>query len=202
MPRLEAQTLKRIREGIEAAALDLFIRQGYAATSTRDIAKAAGFTAGALYAHYPSKEALFAAVVRGYRDRFIADGPLRRALGETEFPYDLPRLAVAIRQMVRNHRAYWMLWYVDVLEFEGRHFRSTLAPRSVIREPALKKRLQALKASGKLRVDPDLAFVMVYMHLFNYFLVETLFGGNRHYGVPEERAVKAMSEVFLNGLLA
>ncbi|MFI8975034.1 TetR/AcrR family transcriptional regulator [Nocardia asteroides] len=44
----------RVRE----VALDLFAEQSYNATSMRDIARAAGFTPGAFYHHYSSKESI------------------------------------------------------------------------------------------------------------------------------------------------
>ncbi|MEE9208885.1 MAG: TetR family transcriptional regulator, partial [Kiloniellales bacterium] len=46
------------RERIERAALKLFATKGVAATSIRDIAKAAGVSLGAMYNHYPSKDDL------------------------------------------------------------------------------------------------------------------------------------------------
>ena len=45
------------------AALDVFIRQGFAATRVQDIARQAGITIGTLYLYFPSKEALFHAAV-------------------------------------------------------------------------------------------------------------------------------------------
>lgn len=44
-------------------AESLFSAQGYAATSVRDIASAAGLTAASLYNHFPGKEALYHAVL-------------------------------------------------------------------------------------------------------------------------------------------
>lgn len=40
------------------AGIDAFARRGYAATTTRDIARAAGLSPAGLYVHYPSKSAL------------------------------------------------------------------------------------------------------------------------------------------------
>jgi AcrR family transcriptional regulator len=202
MPRLKKQTFDVIHEKVESTALDLFVRAGYAATTTREIAQAAGYTAGALYAHYPSKEALFAAVVARYRQRLTQEHVLRDALRNSDFPYDIKQLARAIGKLVRDNRSYWTLWYIDVLEFEGKHFKSQLAPKSLIADPLLRARLDQLRARKELALDPELAFVMVYMHLFNYFLVETIFGGDEHYGVPEDRAIDAISSVFLRGVLA
>ncbi len=46
----------KTRERILAQALRLFVEQGFAETTTRDIAKAAGITEGAIYRHFESKD--------------------------------------------------------------------------------------------------------------------------------------------------
>lgn len=46
------------------AALDVFIEKGFAAARTEDIARAAGVTKGTVYLYFPSKQAIFEAVVR------------------------------------------------------------------------------------------------------------------------------------------
>jgi len=204
MPRLRAETLDAIQQRIESAALAQFIKSGYAATTTREIAQAVGLTPGALYSHYPSKEALFAAVVHRYQRELVgnqADNALTRILKNSRFPYDIPELASAIREVVQGNRPYWLLWYIDIVEFEGKHFRSQVAPKALLGAPELKQRFEELRATRALRIEPELAFVMVYMHLFNYFCIETLFGGSDHYGVPEDKAVSTVADVFLSGIL-
>lgn len=47
-----------------AAALELFVDKGFAATRLEDVAARAGVSKGTLYLYYESKEALFKAVVR------------------------------------------------------------------------------------------------------------------------------------------
>ena len=47
-----------------AAALDLFVERGYAATRLDDVAARAGVSKGTLYLYFPSKEELFKAVIR------------------------------------------------------------------------------------------------------------------------------------------
>lgn len=48
---------------LTTAALDLFVRQGFAATRVADIARQAGVTPGTVYVYFDSKEALLKAVV-------------------------------------------------------------------------------------------------------------------------------------------
>src|ERR1041385_5698536 len=55
-PRMTAGDRKL---AIVKAALPLFARKGFAATTTRDLARAAGVSEPLLYKHFPSKEALY-----------------------------------------------------------------------------------------------------------------------------------------------
>lgn len=53
------------------AAEALFARKGLGAAALEDIADAAGYTRGAIYAHFGSKEELFLAVIERQRQRFL-----------------------------------------------------------------------------------------------------------------------------------
>lgn len=57
--RMSAQNRKK---AIVMAALPLFARKGYARTTTRDLAKAAGVSEPLLYKHFPSKDALYSEI--------------------------------------------------------------------------------------------------------------------------------------------
>ncbi|MDQ3756244.1 MAG: TetR/AcrR family transcriptional regulator [Actinomycetota bacterium] len=59
---LRARQAEATRELLIDAARDLFTNQGYSATSIEDIIRQAGVARGALYHHFPGKEALFKAV--------------------------------------------------------------------------------------------------------------------------------------------
>jgi TetR/AcrR family transcriptional repressor of nem operon len=72
----KAPTVARPREFEESAVLDaamhLFWRSGYAATSVADLCKATGLGAGSLYAAYGDKRGLFIAALRRYAERVSA----------------------------------------------------------------------------------------------------------------------------------
>lgn len=56
---------KEARPGeLLAAALDLFVEKGFAATRVEEVAQRAGVSKGTLFLYFPSKEELFKAVVR------------------------------------------------------------------------------------------------------------------------------------------
>lgn len=61
-------------EEIVAAALEEFVERGFALTRLQDVARRAGVTKGTIYLYFPSKEALFKAVVRQTIVPVIAEG--------------------------------------------------------------------------------------------------------------------------------
>jgi TetR/AcrR family transcriptional regulator len=71
---------KEARPGeLLAAALDLFVEKGFAATRAEEVAQRAGVSKGTLFLYFPSKEELFKAVVREH-----ISGTIRDAFGEVQ----------------------------------------------------------------------------------------------------------------------
>lgn len=62
VPRRQRRKEARPTE-LTAAALDLFVEKGFAATRLEDVASRAGVSKGTLYLYFDSKEALFKAVI-------------------------------------------------------------------------------------------------------------------------------------------
>ena len=62
-PKPLSEKSKASREAILAAALELFLKQGVAATRIEDIARQAGVGKGSVYLHFRTKEELFEVVV-------------------------------------------------------------------------------------------------------------------------------------------
>jgi TetR/AcrR family transcriptional regulator len=63
--RIKRERRKEARPGeLLAAALDLFVEKGYAATRVEEVAQRAGVSKGTLFLYFSSKEELFKAVVR------------------------------------------------------------------------------------------------------------------------------------------
>jgi len=59
-----SQKAERTRTDLLAAAAKVFAEQGYEGASVGDIAKAAGYTKGAVYAHFSSKQEMLMALAR------------------------------------------------------------------------------------------------------------------------------------------
>jgi AcrR family transcriptional regulator len=76
------------REEILAAALDLFIRKGYAATKTQDISQAVGMSEGLLFHYFQTKEKLYEELIK-----IGTSGPQAVLSGINSEPLDFFRTA-------------------------------------------------------------------------------------------------------------
>jgi hypothetical protein len=105
--------------------------------------------------------------------------------------------------MVNDHHDFWLLMYIDVLEFENRHFRKMFEGLARNLRRRFSGYFTELKASGALYdgIDPAVGFTAAYMQFFNYFLVEKLFGGNRHFGITDDQVIAKLTEIFCRGVL-
>jgi AcrR family transcriptional regulator len=87
------------REAIHQAAIELFARLGYHATSMRAIASAAGIRPAAIYHWYPSKEAILVEL----QDDFMARLTERVVAATERYQRPALRLAAAVREHVVFH---------------------------------------------------------------------------------------------------
>jgi AcrR family transcriptional regulator len=187
---------------IESAALALFTRQGFHGTNMREIAQKAEISTGAIYTYYPTKEALFESLVRNYESKMK---PLRDEMFHNiRAPFskeDIGKMAVAIRSMVYDNADYWLLMYIDVIEFKNQHFLQAFQGMTEkIRRRVGPLLNEAKRQKGWCGKDPGFVFATMYMYIFEYFLIEKLFQGNRHLGVSDEEAVEGFVELFSHGI--
>jgi AcrR family transcriptional regulator len=202
MPKLQEKTIARNQRRIESAALRLFIRRGFHGTSVRDLAAEAGVSIGNVYTYYGTKQELFESVVARYQQRmFRLQRELLTPLAWSADERSLWELAKCVRQIVYEEPDYWRLMYVDVTEFGNRHFASSF--RDLARTLD-KFCAPSMKRSKGLRpeIDRSLAYTHLYLQFFTYFLVEKLFGGQQHLGLPHEQAVDQLIRIFLDGVRA
>ncbi|MCB2176680.1 MAG: TetR/AcrR family transcriptional regulator [Actinomycetales bacterium] len=71
-PRPDSPRRARTRERLMDAAFEVFAEQGLAATSVEQVAEHAGFTRGAFYSNFSTKEELLLALMTRERDRWVA----------------------------------------------------------------------------------------------------------------------------------
>ncbi|HEY0427385.1 MAG TPA: TetR/AcrR family transcriptional regulator [Pyrinomonadaceae bacterium] len=205
MPKLSQAVIAEKKSGIETAAKDLFIKQGFHATSMRDISKQADVSLGNLYNYYETKEAIFESIINRYLTEI--DRKLKEMFDEIEEPLDpsnLHNLGEMVGKLVNENYDFWLLMYIDVLEFQNQHFRKMFEGLAHRFRYIFAEKFDEAKRNGDLRtgVDPAVAFTAAYMQFFNYFLVEKLFGGNSHFGLSDEQALNSLTKIFSYGVLS
>ncbi|MEV4544682.1 TetR/AcrR family transcriptional regulator [Micromonospora echinaurantiaca] len=93
MRRTQAERTEATTSGLVETAAGLFGRDGYAATSIDDVARAAGVTKGAVYHHFDGKIGLFRAVFVREEQRLVER--LAAAAGGTADPWRAIRAGCA-----------------------------------------------------------------------------------------------------------
>ena len=194
---------ERSRRHVLDAALRLFSRRGYRATTVRDIADEAKVSTGNVYHHFPDKETIF----RTLLDEFSAITetkryPFTRALLSGRFPDDIEQLGQAARESVREFRDYIALIYVDVIEFEGTHiqkFYGDMGRRiaAVLGDEALER----IKSRMRPNVPPISALLITARIFFNYFSIEILFNVAEPFGKDSATVVNEIADILRNGML-
>ncbi|MBO1317298.1 TetR/AcrR family transcriptional regulator [Acanthopleuribacter pedis] len=200
------QSLKsqRSRELILAAGLRCFSQNGYKATSMKDIARGADISIGRVYHHFDNKLQVFTELLDNYWRRLEdPELPLNQLILKSNFPNDIPALAEAIRDIVVSNRESIMLIYIDVIEFQGTHIQRFYHNMAANFKNAFGDHFDRLRREGALHEDADplFAVMMCFRFLFQYYLVETSFGVENHFGIESEEVGGKVSQLLLHGLL-
>jgi AcrR family transcriptional regulator len=195
---------ERSRRQVLDAALQLFSRSGYRATSVRNIADAAGVSTGNVYHHFPDKEAIFNSLLAELWA--LADSrrfPFRRALIAGQFPDNLEALASAARESIIEFSPYFRLVYVDVLEFDGTHIRRFYSDMATRYTDFLARDGGIERIAARLRpgVSPISALLLTTRIFFNYFTIEVLFNVPEPYGKDSARVVEEIADILRNGMV-
>jgi AcrR family transcriptional regulator len=188
---------QRTREALLEAAASIFAERGLVGASLDDVAAAAGYTKGAFYANFKSKEELFLVMLD---ERFARElDRLDRALSGTGEPTEEARAAAADFIHFASDDD-WPRLYFQFVAHAARHeeFRQALAAR----QRAMRERLAEIFKRWKegFAVAPPIPIeeitAMVYC-MADGFLVDRMIEP----GLGEE-IYALMISVFLRGLQA
>lgn len=114
---IKQERAARTRVEILEAAITLFARRGYLATTMSDLAKAIRMTPGALYWHFPTKEDLLLAAIEELHERYLRE--FVDLLAEhRKLPAREQLLAFVSRttQFLRYHREYGIFFVMVAAE--------------------------------------------------------------------------------------
>ncbi|HZP99390.1 MAG TPA: TetR/AcrR family transcriptional regulator [Reyranella sp.] len=177
------------RDEILAAAKQLFLREGYEATTIRKIADRVGVSAPALYLYFADKEAILLALC----DQTF--GFLIEEMGriDREGPVDSLRACgrAYIRFGLEHPSEYWLTF------ISGDTAKSTGAAAFA----RLVEQLKAIEAAGiRLRYPADTAAELFWMGLHG--LVSALINNREFPWTKREQLIDGMIDLATNGIVA
>jgi AcrR family transcriptional regulator len=187
----------RTRAAILETAFDLFGRQGYHATTVRQIAEQSNLTPGSIYNHFSGKDDVFLNVLSNYHPLNQISPLLVEVKGSTPEQY-IRRLAEAIGRVLEDQSGLLNLTFIEMVELDGRHLPA-LVEQFQPQVMAFAQRLHS--EPDRLQVPPLKAFRvflgLLLAHELTDRLVETALGDR---GV-DPGSLEGFVDVYLHGIL-
>lgn len=189
---------ERTRLAIEDAAIELFMEQGYHATSMRQIAERANLALGGIYNHFKSKEEIFEAII-------VDKHPYRKILplileAEGENMEDFLRNGLKITLNELNSQPmYLKLMFIEFVEFNGRHGAAMLKEIAPSVLPVFEK---LVKSRKELRVtNPAMLMRTFFGLIISYFITEMVISNSVISKLMPKNPADAYVDIFLHGVL-
>jgi AcrR family transcriptional regulator len=166
MPRVSADHLQARRRQILEGARSSFARHGYEGATVRVLEEEIGLSRGAIFHHFPDKDALFLALAVEDAEAMldtVAEHGLVQVMREMIAAPDAGRLGtqLEIARRLRTDPA----------------FRTSWEPRMAELERAVRARLDRQRDSGTVRDDVDIDQLASYLELIMEGLVAHLAAG-------------------------
>ena len=186
------------RLAIEDAAFELFMEQGYHATSMRQIADRAEIALGGIYNHFSSKEDIFAAII-------LDKHPYKQVL-----PIVLAAEGNTAEQLIRNAARALVtelgsrpelikLIFIELVEFNGKHVSNLIneiAPKLI---PMFERVIHVRK---NLRKIPPPILVRSFLGMFFAFYITELFIKDSVVGkLMPKNSFDLFVDIYLHGVI-
>lgn len=195
----ETQTKgERTRLQIEDAAVLLFLKRGYHATSMRQIAEQSELALGGIYNHFSSKEEIFEAII-------IDKHPYKRALpaivsAEGENVEDFLRNAARVVFAELDARPEFLkLMFIEIVEFNGKHGAKMIKEIFPKIFPLFERLVKSRKS---LRVsNPAVLMRSFFGMIVSYYVTKTMMNASIVAKLLPDNSADAYVDIFLRGIL-
>ena len=168
----EKQTKGEVtRLAIEEAAFELFMEQGYHATSMRQIADRAELALGGIYNHFSSKEDIFTAILMDKHPYKQILPLVLAAEGDTAEEF-IRNAAKALVTQLGSRPELLKLIFIELVEFNGKHVShlfGEIVPKLL---PMFEKMMRVRK---NLRKIPPPVLLRSFLGMFFSFYITELF---------------------------
>jgi AcrR family transcriptional regulator len=180
------------------AAYDLFLEQGYAATSMRQIAERSGLALGGIYNHFENKDSIFSELIID-RHPFHQILPLLEAARGDTVEEFVRNAAKSMVGELGRRPDFIKFMFVELVEFNGRD----LPKMFKVVYPQILPLIQRFQAGrGDLRPIPPVVLFRAFLGLFfSFYMTEFLLAGTP-VAALQENALNHFVDIFLHGVMA
>jgi AcrR family transcriptional regulator len=183
-------------QAILETAYTLFLEQGYAATSMRQIAGGAGLALGSIYNHFAGKEAIFSELVID-RHPYQQILPVLMRTPPDDIETFIRTAAHAMIKELGKRPDFIKLMLIEMVEFNGRNM-------PIILKKVLPQILPMIEKFNKkdLRSMPPFVFFRAFLGLFFSYYITELLLANTPAAMMSTNALDHFIEIFLHGVMA
>jgi len=178
--------------------MELFLTQGYAATSMRQIADEAGLALGGIYNHFSSKDEIFGGIIvdkHPYKQILPA---VLAAEGETVEEFFKNAFQIVTTEMDKRPE-FVNLMFIELVEFKGKHgagMIKEIAPKIL---PVFEK---VIKARKSLRVTNPAVLMRSFMGLImSYYVTGMLISNSIISKLMPANISNQYVDIYLHGIL-
>lgn len=198
MPKENLKKGEVTRLAIEDAAVELFMEQGYHATSMRQIAKRADLALGGIYNHFSSKENIFEAIIVDKHPYKKIVPLILAAEGDTVEDFLGNAARIVIKELT-SQEYYVKLMLIEIAEFNGAHGASLLkelVPRIL---PIFEKLIETRKG---LRVtNPIVLMRSLIGMVLSYMLTEMIISKSMLKKLMPKNMLDLYVDIYMHGVL-
>lgn len=184
------------------AARRLFLDNGFHGTSMRAIARAAGDRAVAgLYNHFPTKEAIYEALIEERNPYEELFGALEGSIAGVQTAPEFVRQALAaVLDVMPKHYDFIQLVQIDMREFDGRNMSHVLQTHVI---PRVLRLIQQLKTLPGLKPLNEFVWLRLMGSLVIGFMVTDQFADGTPFGMYDHDTWAALiADALLYGIAA
>jgi len=183
---------------VEDAAIELFMEQGYHATSMRQIAQRSKLALGGIYNHFKSKEEIFEAII-------VDKHPYKKILpliqeveGNTTEEFLNNAAHVIINELI-SQQYYVKLMMVELSEFNGIHGAALIKEIAPQILPIFEK---LVKSRKELRVAHPVVLMRSFVGMvLGYMLTEIMVSNSILKNIMPKNTLDAYIDIYTHGIL-
>lgn len=186
------------RLAIEDAAMELFLEQGYAATSMRQIADKAELALGGIYNHFASKDEIFEGIIIDKHPYKKILPAILAAQGETLDEFFRNAFHIIITEMGERPE-FVNLMLIELVEFRGKHGSVMLREIFPKMLPVFEK---VIKSKRNLRVtNPALLMRSFIGMVISYLMTQMIISNSVMSKLMPKNTEEAYVDIYLHGIL-